>query len=116
MALSRARPLSLIFCPPLLATADSLDVARLGLLLIEFNRMLLQQGGVRASCGLPETVVLRGKVKQLSLDHCHTTNRDRALLCAACNTTLGMMNEDPARIGALADYIERHKQRLKQAA
>lgn len=41
------------------------------------------------------------------VDHNHTTGTPRGLLCSGCNVALGMLKEDPRRIRALADYIER---------
>ena len=33
----------------------------------------------------------------------------RALLCAACNTAFGLLNEDPVRIEALLHYAQAQK-------
>lgn len=49
--------------------------------------------------------VLAGRTMQL--DHCHRTNRVRAFLCGHCNTALGRMDDDVAKIRGLADYAER---------
>jgi len=38
------------------------------------------------------------------LDHCHHTGAPRAMLCNGCNSSLGMLKEDPMRIMALARY------------
>lgn len=40
------------------------------------------------------------------LDHCHDTGQFRGLLCAACNRILGTVQDDPALLRALADYID----------
>ena len=42
------------------------------------------------------------------IDHCHTTGAVRGPLCRSCNTVLGLMREDPARLRAAAAYIETH--------
>ena len=40
------------------------------------------------------------------LDHCHVTERVRGFLCFGCNISLGHLDEDPARIMGLLDYLE----------
>jgi 5-methylcytosine-specific restriction endonuclease McrA len=79
-----------------------------GLTLEQYEAMLIAQHGVCAVCRQPETALRRGTVKSLDVDHNHTTNQIRGLLCSACNNSLGMLREDPLRIRALAEYIERH--------
>ncbi len=46
----------------------------------------------------------------MAIDHCHVTGQFRGLLCAPCNQALGLADEDPARLRALADYLERPPQ------
>lgn len=43
----------------------------------------------------------------LRMDHDHATGQFRSLLCNGCNTALGMLKEDAARISGLREYIER---------
>ena len=43
----------------------------------------------------------------MAIDHCHVTGRVRGILCKDCNLVLGWMNDDPKRLRALADYLER---------
>ena len=66
------------------------------------------QNGVCAICKKPETLVRRGKVEALAVDHCHTTDRVRALLCHQCNNGLGRFFDDPALLRAAAEYLEAH--------
>ena len=40
------------------------------------------------------------------IDHNHDTGELRGLLCVGCNVSLGLLEENPDRIRALADYIE----------
>lgn len=75
----------------------------------EYGAMLAQQKGVCAICSKPETAMLRGTPKQMHVDHCHETDRIRALLCGSCNMMLGVAKDDPAILRAAADYLERHK-------
>jgi len=46
------------------------------------------------------------RTKRMAIDHCHDTKRVRGLLCKDCNLILGWVEDDPARLRALADYVE----------
>lgn len=79
-----------------------------GLTLEQYDTRLVAQNGVCALCRRPETAVLKGKLKRLAVDHDHLTGKVRGLLCSQCNTSLGMFGDDPSRLRAAADYLERH--------
>lgn len=55
------------------------------------------------ACGQPPN----GKFTVLHADHCHATGAFRGWLCGACNFTLGHAYNDPKRLRALADYLEK---------
>jgi hypothetical protein len=78
-----------------------------GMTLEEYDELLLAQEGVCAVCRREETSLRRGVVKSLDVDHDHKTGEIRGLLCSACNTALGLLQDDPLRIRALSNYIER---------
>ena len=81
--------------------------ANYGLTPQEYAEMFAQQGGVCAICKKPETRRLRsGKLRNLTVDHNHTTNAVRKLLCAICNCMIGYAQEEPARLRAGAEYLE----------
>src|SRR3989442_8929747 len=46
---------------------------------------------------------ISGKNKQV--DHDHKTGQIRGVLCRACNTTLGMVNEDIVILQAMITYL-----------
>lgn len=46
--------------------------------------------------------------KNWAKDHNHTTGKFRGLLCHACNTSLGHLNENKNRIAGLILYLEKH--------
>ena len=52
---------------------------------------------------------LCGVYAPLQVDHCHTTNRVRRMLCRQCNSGLGQLREDPALLRAAAAYVERFR-------
>jgi hypothetical protein len=73
----------------------------------QYQSLLAAQQGVCAICGSKETAKLK---KTLSVDHCHKTGKVRGLLCMSCNRALGYLADDPARIRAAAEYLEKWSQ------
>lgn len=67
----------------------------------EYDALLAKQGGVCAICGQPPK---RGRAF-LDVDHCHSSNAIRGLLCSDCNLCVGLMDDDPERLVAAADYL-----------
>jgi hypothetical protein len=80
-------------------------VALYGITLQEYEAILAVQNGVCAVCGGPE---ISGRQKHLSVDHDHKTGAVRGLVCIGCNSALGLVGEDKARLLSLLSYIERH--------
>lgn len=74
----------------------------------EYEELFASQGGVCAICRNVETVVRRGRLIRLSVDHCHITGRVRGLLCSACNAMLGSARDIADTLRAAAVYLERH--------
>ena len=70
----------------------------------DYEALLARQGGCVRSVKKPE----RPK-RRLCIDHCHFTNEVRSLLCTKCNVGLGMFDDDPDRLRAAADYLERSR-------
>jgi len=83
--------------------------ANYGMTLEEFEQRLEEQGGVCAICKQPETGCSRqGRVKRLSVDHDHKTGKIRGLICNGCNRALGYFNDDPEKMRAAIDYLEKN--------
>lgn len=78
-----------------------------GITIEERDRMVAMQGGKCAICGGQPNGYDNGKAARLHVDHCHTTNRIRGLLCYTCNTMLGLADDDPVRLLAAAEYLKK---------
>jgi len=78
-----------------------------GITLEQYNDMLVSQNGVCAICKQVETHKHKsGVLCKLSVDHCHTTGRNRKLLCHKCNLGLGIFNDNPVVLHDAARYLE----------
>lgn len=78
----------------------------------DYDRMYAEQGGVCAICKQPERGDSNvGGVKRMSIDHDHATGKIRSLLCAACNTRLGILENDDFVKSAIA-YLAGHGKTL----
>lgn len=83
-------------------------------------RLLQQQGGVCALCGLPIDLKEKGA---LVLDHCHETGQIRGALHRSCNSSEGKVANAAGRWGAksmryedIVPFLERLVAYLKQPA
>jgi hypothetical protein len=77
---------------------------RYGIDRAEYDRLLLEQGGVCAICGTDKP---GGKKTVWSVDHCHATVRVRGLLCAGCNQGLGYFKDDLVRLRSAIAYLSK---------
>ena len=59
-----------------------------------------------ACCAICGTTNGPGK-RKLGVDHCHATELVRGVLCAACNTAIGLLGEDIGRLQAAMAYLQR---------
>lgn len=66
------------------------------------RRMLEAQGGCCVICGTEIDI------KSSRIDHDHATGKVRGLLCAACNTGIGLMKDSPEVLIRAAEYIKKH--------
>lgn len=70
------------------------NLRKLGIEKEQYDKLFTLQNGVCAICKKPETAILKGKVKNLAVDHCHDSSKVRGLLCSKCNTAIGLLNHD----------------------
>jgi hypothetical protein len=79
-----------------------------GITLHDYEELLKTQWGVCAICKTNEP---GGQGKIFVVDHCHSTNKVRALLCVKCNCAIGLLNEDPLLFDAAKQYLQDHLQK-----
>lgn len=73
----------------------------------QYEAYLTRADGHCEVCGRAEASVSRNGVRhKLAFDHDHVTMKFRGILCRACNTALGCVNDDPSLLRKLADYLE----------
>jgi hypothetical protein len=68
----------------------------------EYDAIVERQGG-GCICG---SIHPGGRWRRFHVDHDHQTNRVRGVLCHGCNTALGLVDEDPARLYQLMVYLK----------
>ena len=68
----------------------------------EYDRMAEEQNGVCAICGGTPNGASK---KYLYVDHDHTTNRVRGLLCYSCNTALGHFKDSVENLQKAIRYL-----------
>jgi hypothetical protein len=72
----------------------------------DYKTLLEQQEGLCAICRKANHSFLReGRKIRLSVDHNHETGEIRGLLCARCNTAVGVFDGDIEMIERLAAYL-----------
>jgi hypothetical protein len=72
-----------------------------GITILEYNEMHDKQLGCCAICGRHQNTLK----KPLFVDHCHTTDKIRGLLCQFCNTMLGHAKDNKETLQKAIDYL-----------
>lgn len=67
----------------------------------EYNKMFVEQNGCCAICGIHQNEF----GKALFIDHNHTTEKIRGLLCRQCNAALGFFKDDIKIIEKAIKYL-----------
>lgn len=75
--------------------------ANYGISATVYDEMLAVQGSCCAMCGKKA----EDEQRSLCVDHDHKTGEVRGLLCSACNTGLGKLNDDPHLLDVGAAYL-----------
>lgn len=74
-----------------------------GITLDQYNEMLSAQNGCCAICKSNQPT----GYGSWHVDHCHTTNKIRGLLCSKCNHALGLLNDDISLFQNAIEYLNR---------
>lgn len=69
----------------------------------EYNKILEYQDKTCAICQKSTEVLTRS----LAVDHCHTSNKIRGLLCGKCNTGIGMFDDNIETLSRAISYLEK---------
>lgn len=72
----------------------------------EYNVKLLKQNFCCAICGKH----MAYNKRRLVVDHCHTTNKIRDLLCDNCNVLLGHAKDDIEILQKAISYLKEHNE------
>lgn len=64
--------------------------------------------GICEICGQKETLTRNNKIRKLSIDHNHQTNKIRGLLCSKCNTLLGRAEDSIQILKQAIEYLEKY--------
>jgi len=72
----------------------------------DFQRMLVEQGGVCAICRKDDP---GGRHGEFHVDHCHDTGTVRGLLCDACNRMLGFARDNSRTLNRAGEYLRMNR-------
>jgi hypothetical protein len=73
----------------------------------DYDRLLAEQGGGCALCGVRPEDLSAGRYRTyLHVDHCHETGRVRGLLCPEHNLLLGRFGDSPEMFRRVLEYLE----------
>lgn len=80
---------------------------RYGISAADYDRILAEQGGGCALCGVRPEELTSGRYRTyLHVDHCHETGRVRGLLCPEHNLLLGRFGDSPEMFRRVLAYLE----------
>lgn len=76
-----------------------------GLTVEQYDDLRKQQDYKCAICNIHEKDAVRGK---LYVDHSHITGENRGLLCAKCNSALGLFKENVVTMQNAVKFLKKH--------
>jgi len=79
------------------------NLKKYGLSLEDYNNMLDEQNHKCKLCLTSFTTLIS---KNIHIDHCHTTNKVRGVLCLHCNTGLGYFKDNTRTLTKAINYLQ----------
>ena len=67
----------------------------------QYNQVFIEQNGCCKCCGKHQSELNR----KLAIDHCHSTNKFRGLLCGNCNMALGLIKDSVETLEKMCEYL-----------
>lgn len=67
--------------------------------------LLELMGRQDSRCKICQTPI---NINSAHVDHCHSCDNVRGLLCLTCNVCLGMFHDDPALLRRAITYLKKH--------
>jgi predicted transcriptional regulator YheO len=93
-------------------TRNAILKMKYGITQQQYDQILKDQNGVCAICHNTETTKHQnGKIRSLSVDHDHQTNKVRGLLCYNCNIILGKYKENIEIFKSFCNYLMENNRR-----
>lgn len=92
------------------------QLRKYGLTVEQYDAMLAAQDGRCAICRQPPAPHLSMRELLLFVDHDHTTQSVRGLLCHRCNSGLGIFYDDPRLLRRAIAYLAAAKRAVGEAA
>lgn len=80
----------------------------------DFEQMWSEQEGKCAICFVDLTNIEldndpKNKSNTACVDHCHSTGKVRALLCARCNKGIGLFDDETEKVKSAYEYLAFHE-------
>lgn len=75
----------------------------------DYESLLKLQKGCCAICKGQNNTTRNGKIKRFNIDHCHKTNKVRALLCSFCNSLIGYAKDEIEILESAITYLKSHQ-------
>lgn len=74
----------------------------------DYNNMLAKQDGKCGICKCTEDEAILKTSRRFVIDHCHTTETVRGILCSSCNSGIGLLGDDVESVKKALDYFYRN--------